>query len=791
MNQFNYYPNDTTASIKLASLIKLTDKRLLSEKMSSRMIKCASVMGRDGFIGWQMVVPTKGIATVTVFGSNELTDKDLEWISEKTGKASRSTTKTYSNILGELYEVYLPIAEENTSGSSIGFGNSGSKGNKDGFYPWPAYYSGQFAELVSVLRESGAALRVVIGSASVEEQTTCRKNTLRSYDVDKIPIKDYVGHPVRIRVLLRLPSTPSIRLKTVLEESVQGAQLRKIDVSKQTSIWNMPLNDAAVLPDYAARILMLEPEVYDATVALQTCEEPVKVWPVSHKITRDSGAVEIGKAIDTAGIKRRITIGEMDIRRHYQIVGQTGCGKSTLLASMILSAIEQGHGLTFFDPHGTTIDVVLRSVQQKYADRVRVVRIGDADNPVPLNIWDSDDPDKEERNIADLCELFSDIFDPERQGVVGPRYERWLSTFAKASIAFLGRRASLESIAVISQSQDNMLKVCKAIASKYPQLFEIIKEEYGKDKSSDFNNILGWYLCKFQRLTSVEQMRKTLGAGTNALDFGHSVDTDTVMLIDLASPQIGTRAARIIGTLVLMKLWNAVMARQQRDKTHIVVVDEAALFQTNPMPRMLAEGRKFGLSMVLCHQHTGQLTQEIRDALESNSANFSAFRLSPKDAHNASIRFDDENILAPLTRLDAYNCITTLSVNGQQSAPFTMRTIRPKPQKNGEAIAAYIERRSIETLVKPYKEIRALTAAEIQLLLNDPDKRKWLSASDSTEKVYKKDSNKTSSKKRGSLQGNPSKPDVYGGIPSDSDKTEYPDWLYNYSDRRKKLIKAS
>jgi hypothetical protein len=428
---------------------------------------------------------------------------------------------------------------------------------------------------------------------------------------------------------------------------------------------------------------------------------------------------------------------------------------------LILSAIEQGHGLTFFDPHGSTIDTVLRCVPEKYADKIRVVRIGDVDNPVPLNIWDSDDPAKEERTISDLCELFSDIFDPNKEGFVSPRYERWLSTFAKASIAFLGRRASLESIAVISQSQDNMLKVSKAIYSRYPELVETIKEEYGKDKSNDFQATLNWYLCKFQRLTSVEQLRKTLGAGTNALDFGTSIDTDTVTLVDLASPVIGTHASRIVGTLLLMKLWNAAMARKEKDRTHIVVVAEAALFQTNPMPRMLAESRKFGISMVLCHQHTGQLTQEIRDALEANSANFSAFRLSPRDAVYSSMRFDSQDVETRLSRLDAYNAMTTLSINGLQTAPFTLETIKPKVLKNGDEIAEGIERRSIEKLVKPYVSKRALTSAEILDYLNHQEK----------------------------LNHNPVKEIIPKQVKKEAPKE--PDWLNKWKKQRLKMEKAS
>ncbi len=589
---------------------------------------------------------------------------------------------------------------------------------------WPSRFSLQFDELVRVLQLTGAILRVAAGAASEEEQSVCRKNSLRTYNLTGVDFMEYLGRPIKIRVLLRLPTAPSIRLRTVIEEAVQGAKLRHIGAMTDTNavaVWNDPPKDAPVLPDYAARVMMLEPELYRPLIGVETCEEEIKKIPANHKNTKSKRPLVIGRAVDNSGYKRKMTIGEKDLKRHYQIVGQTGTGKSTLLATIILNAIEQGYGLTFFDPHGSTIDVVLRSVPEKYVNKIRVVRIGDADNPVPFNIWDSDDPEKEERNINDLCELFSDIFDPKKEGIVGPRYERWLNTFAKASLALLGKRASLESIAVIAKNKDNMLHLFQAISKQHPDLAATIRDEYGKDKSEYFNHDLGWYLCKFDRLTSVEQLRKTLGASTNALDFPTTVDTDTVTLIDLASPTIGTQPARIIGTLILMKLWNALMARKERERTHLVIVDEASLFQTNPMPRMLAESRKFGVSMILCHQHTGQLTKEIRDALEANSANFSAFRMSPRDAAVAAIRLDDPEMQVQLSRLDAFNAITTLSVDGRQTSPFTLEINRPKAQKDGEKIAEKIEANSIQNLVEPYRRYRALTVQEIQNILEHPE----------------------------------------------------------------------
>ena len=726
MNSF--FPKEVTTAVKLDKLFKASEKKtFLSERMSSRMVKCASALSEGGYIGWQLTVPKKGLVGMTTFGTHEVCRSDLEWITEKAAKTKNCSLLhgTINESFSELYELYIPASERGCENPGIGFGASASHSGK-GFSKWPAHYAAQFRELVRVLQSTGGILRVAVGYAGEEEQLNCLNSAVRTYDVSTIAFRDYAGHPVRTRVLLRLPNSPSVRLRTVIEEAVRGAKIRHIgrmDEPGTDSIWDHPIIDAPVLPDYAARIMILEPEIYEPVTGIELIEEEMKKIPAGHKNAADEKAVVIGRAVDAAGTRRRITVGEVDLKRHYQIVGQTGTGKSTLLTTLILSAIEKGYGLTFFDPHGSTIDMILRTVPEEHADRIRVVRIGDAENPVPLNIWDSDDPVREERNINDLCELFGDIFNPPGQVFVGPRYERWLSTFAKASIAFLGRRASLESISVLSQSQDNMLKLSKAIISEYPELVETIKEEYGLDKSNDWHQTLSWFLCKFQRLTSVEQLRKTLGAGTNALDFPHTIDTDMVTLIDLASPAIGTHASRIVGTLLLMKLWNAVLARKERDKTHLVVVDEASLFQTNPMPRMLAESRKFGISMVLCHQHTSQLFAEIRDALEANSANFSAFRLSPRDAVHAAMRFDDPEMQTLLARLDAFHAVTTLSVNGKQTAPFTMETIKPKLQKNAEEIAGYIEAMSIATLVDPYRELAALTPADILYLLNNPDKR--------------------------------------------------------------------
>ena len=115
------------------------------------------------------------------------------------------------------------------------------------------------------------------------------------------------------------------------------------------------------------------------------------------------------------------------------------------------------------------------------------------------------------------------------------------------------------------------------------------------------------------------------------------------------------------------------------------------------------------------------MTQEVRDALEANSANFSAFRLSPRDAGIAAVRFDDDSLINDLTRLDAFNAITTISVDGKQTAPFTLEIQKPQTSDQPDETAERIEADSIKKLVTPYADMRALTVKELQGIINHCD----------------------------------------------------------------------
>jgi len=92
----------------------------------------------------------------------------------------------------------------------------------------------------------------------------------------------------------------------------------------------------------------------------------------------------------------------------------------------------------------------------------------------------------------------------------------------------------------------------------------------------------------------------------------------------------------------------------------------------------LAQARALRLSLILAHQHLGQLTAKMAAAIDANARNKVFFALSPRDArevaHHVAPYFEAED----LTRRDAYGVVCRLVIDGRDGEPFSLNT-RPAP----------------------------------------------------------------------------------------------------------------
>ena len=161
--------------------------------------------------------------------------------------------------------------------------------------------------------------------------------------------------------------------------------------------------------------------------------------------------------------------------------------------------------------------------------------------------------------------------------------------------------------------------------------------------------------------------------------------------------------SKLLGSLILARVWQAATARasipveQRRDAS--IYLDECQNFLTlaSSLDSMLAEARKYRLSMVLAHQDLAQFPKELLAAASANARNKVYFSVAPEDARVLARHTLPELDEHDLAHLDAYTAAARLVVDGRQTAAFTMKTRPP-----GKAVGAAAEiRQAANDRVKP------------------------------------------------------------------------------------------
>ena len=116
---------------------------------------------------------------------------------------------------------------------------------------------------------------------------------------------------------------------------------------------------------------------------------------------------------------------------------------------------------------------------------------------------------------------------------------------------------------------------------------------------------------------------------------------------------------------------------------------------------MLAQARGYRLSMVLAHQHLGQLPKELRETVSANARTKVWFTMSPEDAQALQRHVAPNLTEHDLSHLGAYTAAARLVVDGEETPAFTLATRPAPPAAAGQADAVRAANRAAHTRPVP------------------------------------------------------------------------------------------
>ena len=374
-----------------------------------------------------------------------------------------------------------------------------------------------------------------------------------------------------------------------------------------------------------------------------------------------------------------------DRLRHMYMIGKTGTGKSTMFANMALQDIINLRGCCFIDPHGEAISWLLERIPKGRLEDVILFDPSDTDSPLGLNLLEAKNERERDFLVSELIEIFYKLFDPDKQGIIGPQFEHWLRN---AALTIMSGPQGGSLVEIPKLFTDKNFETQKRKALTDPQIVEFWAGQMAKTSDFHKSEMLNYFTSKFGHFLNNSLCRNIIGQQKNSIDFEKILSGEKILLVDLSKGKIGDLNSKFLGLILISKLQAAVLKRASLPAGSFppfyLFVDEFQNMTTDTFASMLSESRKYGLGVHLTNQYFAQLPENIQDAILGNVGTLLSFALGIDDAEKLAKEFSPFT-KEDLNNLDKFNFYIKLMSGGQSTPPFSGIGLKPAENLGGES----------------------------------------------------------------------------------------------------------
>lgn len=389
------------------------------------------------------------------------------------------------------------------------------------------------------------------------------------------------------------------------------------------------------------------------------------------------------------GVKKPIRLALEDRQRHMYVVGQTGTGKSTFLENLALQDMLNGDGFAFVDPHGDTAEKLMSMVPRERVEDVIYFSPADMDHPMGLNLFEFHTPEQKDFLIQEAINMLYKLYDPQHQGIIGPRYEHW---FRNAALTIMADPEGGTFIDIPKVFTDSKYAKQKLQHVTDQTVLDFWNKEMASTSDYHKSEVLGWFVSKFGAFLSNEMMRNIIGQTKSSFNLREIMDNKKILLVNLSKGRTGELNSKLLGMIFVMKFQAAAMSRsnvpEEQRNDFALYVDEFQNFSTDSFATIMSEARKYHLNLIVANQFTTQLSDEIRDAVFGNMGTIVSFRVGQNDVEALSQYYQPLFNGDDLLRVPNFNTIVRTLVNGVPTQPFSMATIPALGKPNTQLLQA-------------------------------------------------------------------------------------------------------
>ncbi len=419
------------------------------------------------------------------------------------------------------------------------------------------------------------------------------------------------------------------------------------------------------------------------------------------------------------GTNTPIYITQDDKRRHIYTIGQTGTGKSTMLTNLMLQDAYAGKGFCFIDPNGDEAEKFLGRIPANRAEDVIYFSPGDTEFPLGFNImeYDRNHPEQRDFLVQEAISMLYKLYDPQHQGIIGPRYEHWFRNAALTVMADPEGGTFIE-IPKVFTDDEYLKKKFKYVTD--PTVQDFWTGEMAQTDAHSKSEMLGWFVSKFGAFANNAMLRNIIGQKTSAFNFRQIMDTNKILIANLSKGLLGELNAKLLGMIFVIKLQMAAMSRADTPEDQRVdfalYVDEFQNIATDSFATILSEARKYHFNLIVANQYIEQIDEQIRDAVFGNVGSMIIYRVGNDDAEYIAKQFSPQYDASDIANIPNHYAAAKIIADGIPTTPFSLHG---DPPVDGNVINTNLQNAMRDLSRAKYGRPKAEVDAEIARSLSD------------------------------------------------------------------------
>jgi hypothetical protein len=310
-----------------------------------------------------------------------------------------------------------------------------------------------------------------------------------------------------------------------------------------------------------------------------------------------------------AGERMHVCIPHRRRVRHGHLIGRSGTGKTSVMEGMILDDIRRGAGVAVLDPHGDLTERLLCLIPADAVERTIYVDPGDLQWVPKWNPFHRVTGEDVGRIADDLVDVFKSFVDGW-----GDRLEHIFRNVFYAVLS-LPHGTLFDASNLLRSDSDESKQLRNQILDTIDnesarRFWEHDFHRYRNDEFSPPRN-------KLSKLLLTGTVSLMVSQPESAIQLGEIMDQGRILLVNLAT--VGSQVRSILGCLILSVFRQETLRRSKippdRRREFHIYIDEAHRFMTDALDDVIAEARKYRVSLTLAHQHLSQFGIKKTDAL--------------------------------------------------------------------------------------------------------------------------------------------------------------------------------